>query len=106
MPIESPQQFELHTLEALIAGIEHGRYQPSGLFGAIAALAGTALFVAVYYLHLGGQYPVMLIYFMCALGGFLLGSAAVFNRLGRQALLARQYIDTTAVRARIAELKS
>jgi len=107
MPVESPEQFELETLEIVLASIDEGKYQNNRMYIVVFATLSVVLFSGVYILHQNEWLDsAFFLYFMCAIGGGCAMSTGIISRLGAQSLLIQKYIDKDKVRARIAELKT
>lgn len=105
MPVESPEQFELITLESFIKALDQPNSMKAGKWCAIFGAIGAALLIAVYFLHGVEWISSYWVYSLCVLSGFCLGGAAIINRLRNQSRLLVRYIDREAINKRIAELK-
>lgn len=105
MPVESPEQFELESLEMCLHSLEFDERAKSVKFCLVFAVIGCLLFLAIYFLHGKELLSQSFLYLIAALGGLCLGGAAIINRLSMQSDLIKKYIDRDAINERIKQLK-
>jgi len=105
MPAENPQQFELNTLQAILAAIDHPIATKNGLWCGVFGGMGLLFLIIVYGASERELLSDIWLFSLCFLSGLCIGGAAIINRLSNQNKIAIKYLDRDAIVKRIEELK-